>query len=338
MKIANASRQLKKFALVPKSTVNRLASPSIVDEYIKSENLPQQTQAVPPILDSRSALELKSPELERPVLMVHGLAQKSDNWVGFKNFLDGNPENHWGGVFRASERKQFREGVKNKPEAKMFAIDLSDNLASPETVAREVSEAISAIIEATGSDKVDLVTHSMGGLVAREAVRQGERRIGKLAMLAPPSQGAFEANLAVKAAGLGVYQHYPEDRMGAMSALQLEYGPLGGVANPWLHQLNEFWEKTEDKPESIVVTGVGVPTPDRELLPGLAPGDGMVSANKAALKGEPLYLALPGQLETSDPNYRDFQQLFHNHLAILNAPDVFALVGNFLTDTEPNKS
>lgn len=303
-----------------------------IEDLVELEGLPADTQRVAPIVDSREVMELPAPALQRPVLMVHGLAQKADNWAGLKNFLDGNPINVWGGVFRTCEEAEFTERLRQNPTANMFAIDISDNLAAPRAVAGEVRRAITAICRATGASQVDVVTHSMGGLVAREAVRQGEARIGKLAMLAPPSQGAFEANLAVKAFDSGAYEHYPADRMSAMRDIQLEYGMSGSVLNQWLHDLNEFWKTAPSKPDTVVITGVGMPTPDRNTMPGLAQGDAMVAAKRAFLEDEPFYVALPNQLEASDPNFRDFQQFVYNHLAILNAPDVFRQVGEFLTD------
>ncbi|MCE7874518.1 alpha/beta fold hydrolase [bacterium CPR1] len=288
------------------------------------------TLQVRPIVDSREALELPAPALTRPLLMVHGLAQKADNWVGLKNFFLTNEHNRWGGVFRTGEEIKFTRELQQRPNANVFAVDLSDALASPRVVASEVRRAITAICRATGAAQVDVITHSMGGLVAREAVRQGEHRIGKLAMLAPPSHGAFEANLAVASFDSGAYEHYPTGHMSAMRDLQLEFGPSGGIANQWMHELNSWWKTAPGKPETVVITGVGMPTPDRDRWPGLRPGDAMVSVRRAPLEGERFMVAMPDYRAPSDPNFRDFQDFFHNHLAILNDPSAFREVADFL--------
>ncbi|MEW6279715.1 MAG: alpha/beta fold hydrolase [Candidatus Eremiobacterota bacterium] len=317
----------KHLSFLDRRDLEQIAS---LEELIQKEGLPADTVQVRPILDSKQALTVAAPVLPRPVLMVHGLAQKADNWVGFKNFFTANPGNRWGGVFRIAEENQFRPD----PRANLFAIDLSDNLASPRGMAGEVRRAITAICRATGATQVDVITHSMGGLDAREAVRQGENRIGKLVMLAPPSHGAYEANIAVTASDTGAYEHYPPDRMSAMRDIQLEFGMTGSVENQWLNDLNEFWKAAPNKPATLVLTGVGLPTPDRGKLPGLSQGDGMVAARQAPLEGDRFMVALPTFLDPADANFRDFQQFWYNHLAILNAPDVFREVAEFLAGAQ----
>ena len=299
----------------------------IPPEVIDLSELPADAKRVRPIEDAAEAMNVTPPVLERPVLMVHGLAQHADTWAGFKNFLCARPENKWGGVFRADQEKEFRQ--QDHSEAKVFALDVSDNLAAPRVVANEVRRAITSIMEATGAGEVDVISHSMGSLVTRESMRQGEDAISNLCMIAPPNQGAYEATAATFLGDSGVYGHYPHARMGAMDALRLEYGPDGGVRNQWLHGLNEHWRNDPDRPRAAIITGIGIPTPDRSKTLS-APGDAMVAARRAPLEGAEFHLAVPHKLEPGHRNFRDFQDFRYNHLQIVSEPEIWRTTGEFL--------
>lgn len=303
----------------------------IPEDAIDLSTLPNHALRVPPITDSRELMSVSPPVLERPVLMVHGLAQHADTFVSFKTHLCSRTENPWGGVYRASDEQQFLDNLGQDSQAKVFAVDISDNLAAPRVVANEVRRAITAIMEATGASEVDVITHSMGSLVTRESIRQGEDSIANLLMISPPNQGAYEATAATLLGDSGVYEHYPQAKLGAMDALRLEYGPGGGVRNQWLHELNEFWRQDADRPRASVVTGIGIPTPDRSLK-AVAPGDGMVAARRAPLEGAEFHLAVPNQLEAAHPHFRDFQEFRYNHLQIVSEPEIFRNAGQFLSN------
>lgn len=300
---------------------------------IDPAHLPPDAKRVPPLSDVFELMEVEAPKLKRPLLMVHGLAQHADTWASFKTHLITNPQNVWGGVYRVDKEAEFQASLKEKPEATVFALDISDNLAAPRVVANEVRRAITAIMESTGSKSVDVVTHSMGSLVTREARRQGEDGFDNLLMVSPPNQGAYEATMATLFGDSGVYQHYPLEKLGAMDALRLEYDRNGEVRNEWLHGLNEFWKQDADRPRAAVITGIGIPTPDRSLS-GVSPGDGMVAARRAPLEGAEFHLAVPNKLDPEDPDFRDFQDFRYNHLQIVSEPEIFKVAGEFLSGGE----
>ena len=279
---------------------------------------------------TEEAMALKAPSLERPVLMIHGLAQHADTWFNFKNFFTANPDNPDGGIFHVDREESFREELGQNPQARVFAIDLSDNLRSPQVVAGEVRRAITAILEGTGADQVDLLTHSMGGLVAREALRQGEDRVRNLVMVAPPSHGSMEATLASALDEGSLYSHYPGEKMEAMHALRLEYGSGGKISNEWLHELNQDWQNHSDRVRGSVIAGVGLPTPDARWK-GVGLGDGMVAAANAALEGAEFYIAQPNNLQPGSEHFRDFQQFRYNHMQIVSEPEIFRQVSELLT-------
>ena len=304
---------------------------AIPPDAIDLRQLPPDAKRVRPIESTFESMELKATVLERPLLMVHGLAQHADTFAAYKNHLVTEPQNRWGGVYNVDREQEFLS--KKDPEARLFAVDISDNLAAPRVVANEIRRAITAIMEKTGAESVDVVTHSMGALVTREALRQGEDGIANLAMISPPNHGSYEATAATFLGDSRVYQHYPAAKLGAMDALRLEFGPLGGVSNEWLHGLNNFWEQDKDRPRAAVITGIGIPTPDASAT-ATSPGDGMVAARQAPLTGAEFHLAVPNKLPAGDPNFRDFQEFRYNHLQIISEPEIWRTAAEFLEGGE----
>jgi triacylglycerol lipase len=76
-------------------------------------------------------------------------------------------------------------------------INLEPPLASLDTLARQLAARIDALAAGTGTGKVMLVTHSMGGLVARAYLQQhGAVRVAALVTLAAPHHGTVLARLA----------------------------------------------------------------------------------------------------------------------------------------------
>lgn len=306
----------------------RVTSLDIEDRVVSTPGLPPHARPLPHIEDPREIMDMPVPRLLRPVILVHGLAQHADTWVNLKNFLTTDPDNKFGGLYSKKDEERFLLELREKPDSKVFALDISDNLAAPGDVAAELRRAVALICGFTGAKQVDVVTHSMGALVAREARSQGDPNIHHLVMVSPPNQGSYEANL-----GSGLYARYPRNRLGAMKALRLEYGLFGGVANERLHELNQSWAKDAREGDAII-TGVGLPTPDRSWT-GTSQGDGMVAAHRAWLGDTAFYVAEPNLLPAEDPNFRDFQEFRYNHLQIASEPEVYAKIGELLTSDPP---
>jgi triacylglycerol lipase len=75
-------------------------------------------------------------------------------------------------------------------------INLEPPLASIEAFAAQLHERIEALVAETGADRVALVGHSMGGLVARAYLaRHGPRRVAQLVTLATPHLGSLTARI-----------------------------------------------------------------------------------------------------------------------------------------------
>lgn len=325
-----AALRVPAFAAPTLPTAPPATPPEAARDTVDLSGFSVQPRLVPHLSSPEEAMALQAPALERPVLMIHGLAQHADTWINFKNFFTGNPANPDGGVYHVDRDAEFRARLRQAPGARVFSVDLSDNLRSPQVLGAEVRRAVTAILEGTGATEVDLVTHSMGGLVAREALRQGEDRVRNLVMIAPPTHGAMEATMASLLDDGHVYSHYPAEKMEAMNSLRLEYGPRGGVRNRWLHELNEDWKNHAGRVRGSVLAGVGLPTPDASLT-GTNPGDGMVAAVNAPLEGAGFYLAQPQRLEPGHPHFRDFQNFRYNHLQIVSEPEIYKQVSELLT-------
>jgi len=277
-------------------------------------------EPLPSIIQPELALDLQAPTLKRPVLLVHGLAQQADTWVNMKNYLCSNPENHYGGVYRAGQEIEFYTQQMATPyDAKVFVLNVSNNLASPAETGKEVSEAISKIRGATGCGQIDVVTHSMGAFQARQALQDGEQAMANLVMISPPNQGAYGADLLLKLDKVGAGR-YPEN--GALEALRADGDYVAG--------LNQTWEEDRQRLHSAtIITGAGLPTPERSWKMA-ANGDGMVALDRARLDDVPLYVAGDNGLPAGDPNFRDFQMFRYNHLQIVSEAEVFQKVGHIL--------
>lgn len=80
-------------------------------------------------------------------------------------------------------------------------VHLGDIRDSAEFIARKVESLVSQI----GVDKVDIVAHSMGGLVALDYLKRldGHRRVRRLVLLGTPILGTWSALLGIATAPLG---------------------------------------------------------------------------------------------------------------------------------------
>ncbi len=154
------------------------------------------------IIEARSggsllAESLSLPVAARPVVMVHGF---SSSWEAWASYL--GPDGYLASIgvpAYAVGDGQF-EGVLNTGR-------IDQPTARTNTIAQN-AEILSAYIEAvkkhTGAQKVDLLGHSMGGLISRYYIDRlmGDEGVGQLIMLGSPMAGSDCANLP---AALGYY-------------------------------------------------------------------------------------------------------------------------------------
>ncbi|MCC7703125.1 alpha/beta fold hydrolase [Janthinobacterium sp. GW460P] len=107
-----------------------------------------------------------------PVLLIHGYVCNRGYWAQLS-------------------RQLARAGIAHE------GIDLEPIGADIEDFVPQVEQAIGALCARTGSDRVIIVAHSMGGLVARAWLRQyGAARVARIVTIGTPHHGTALANLA----------------------------------------------------------------------------------------------------------------------------------------------
>ena len=135
-----------------------------------------------------------APSRGLPVLLIHGYVCNRGYWTRLSGML-------------------ARAGIAHD------AVDLEPIGASIDDFVPQVDAAIARLCARTGSERVILVAHSMGGLVARAWLRRhGAARVARIVTLGTPHHGTALANLA---AGTNARQ---------MSR-------IGGAPSAWLAQL-----------------------------------------------------------------------------------------------------
>jgi triacylglycerol esterase/lipase EstA (alpha/beta hydrolase family) len=108
----------------------------------------------------------------RPVLLIHGVLVNEGIWIPFRRYLS-------------------RSGI-----APIYTLNYGPPLADIERFAAQLDAKIDAIRGATGAERVLLVGHSMGGLVARAYLRRfGGSRVAGLITLGTPHHGSVLAYL-----------------------------------------------------------------------------------------------------------------------------------------------
>jgi triacylglycerol esterase/lipase EstA (alpha/beta hydrolase family) len=129
------------------------------------------------------------------------------------------------GVWFALRRDLARRGL-----GPVYTINYGPPLAGIEHFAGQLASRVDAIRAATGAERVTLIAHSMGGLVARAYLRRfGAARIAQLITIGTPHHGSM---LAYTFPGCCLAQMHP--------------------GNPWLLELN----RDESAPTPVPITSI----------------------------------------------------------------------------------
>lgn len=133
----------------------------------------------------------------RPVVMVHGFASTWEAWTRYVG-----PS----GYLASQDLAGFAVGDGRAPGA-MRTGDFVSPADRTNTIAENaavLSEYIEGVKKQTGADQVDVIAHSMGGLIARYYIDRvmGSRDVAQLIMLGSPMAGTDCADLP---AALGLY-------------------------------------------------------------------------------------------------------------------------------------
>jgi len=115
-----------------------------------------------------------------PIIFVHGIASSADTWISYRNYLIKNSGRIFGGkpAYNPSTKTVNINCPANLSRIQQctggagdfYTLNFSDNQGLPLDVqGGELAAIIKAVLAANpGKTKVLLVTHSMGGLAARE--------------------------------------------------------------------------------------------------------------------------------------------------------------------------
>ena len=133
----------------------------------------------------------------RPVVLVHGLASSAATWASYTK-----PD----GYLASIGLRGFAVGD-GQSEGVMLTGDVSQPLKPTNTIAQNaeaLGRYIAGVKRATGAQMVDIVAHSMGGLISRYYLDRlmADRDVAQLVMLGSPHGGSGCANLP---ATLGFY-------------------------------------------------------------------------------------------------------------------------------------
>ncbi|MBX6377786.1 MAG: hypothetical protein IRY95_04480, partial [Clostridia bacterium] len=130
-----------------------------------------------------------------PVVLVHGMSSSPSAAWGVPETDD--PEGR--GFYRALRHAGY------EPGRTLFWLDYSDVADGDftEIAQRRLRPLVAHVLRTSGAPAVDLVTHSMGGLVARHFLAVGGAGLVRtLVMIAPPNRGSFAADLFQEAAAV----------------------------------------------------------------------------------------------------------------------------------------
>lgn len=141
---------------------------------------------------------------KNPVVFVHGYTGSASNWVAAQAY--------------------FRLQGYDSSQLHAFEYDWSQ---SNEISAAQLGDFIEQVLQETGADKVDIVNHSMGGLVTRWYMKElgGHVNVGHWASLAGANQGTTYASACL------IYRSCQEMLPGSSFERQLNSGdPTPGDA------------------------------------------------------------------------------------------------------------
>jgi pimeloyl-ACP methyl ester carboxylesterase len=204
----------------------------------------------------------------RPVVLVHGFTSTASTWQAYTK-ADG---------FLASAGLRGFAVGDGQAEGVMATGDLAQPLRLTNTIAQNAEvlrRYIAGVKKATGAETVDLVAHSMGGLISRYYIDRlmGERDVAQLVMLGSPHGGTGCASLP---ASLGFY---------LPATLELRTSYLAEVFNKQITQrrgvpfylmagnpiVESFKAPCTDTPSDLVVSRISAgaitaPVADRPIL------------------------------------------------------------------------
>ena len=139
----------------------------------------------------------EKPEIERPVVIVPGMLASFDKKLMYQDIED----NKWGFVWGGNYYKELIDELKDKgyEEGKTLFIAYYDwRKPVDETYKKYLMPKIDEARAKSGKRQVDIIAHSMGGLLSRAYIQSGNYQddVLRLIMLGTPNKGASGAYVA----------------------------------------------------------------------------------------------------------------------------------------------
>ncbi len=245
-----------------------------------------------PLLSSRISGECKpvklpeqeAPKLERPVLFLHGYMGKPEEFKEMSEWMTREGQNVDGGIVKVDNLNDLN------PKANMFTLAFTKPYQTMAVNAAEIKATVEAICKATGSETVDIVAHSKGGLDARTYMMDADERVDHIVTIGSPHKGSPLANLELvvrEELNKPVFPPIKDPQINkSLREISVDtVNSKGQHSNQVLHDLNENWNIQSGRAEYLAISGRGVLTITEPA--GLSfKGDGVVSLkSSSALKG-----------------------------------------------------
>ncbi|TWD15524.1 esterase/lipase family protein [Marihabitans asiaticum] len=131
-----------------------------------------RVEHLPPL--QRSRIVAAVAESGTPILLLHGMV-----------------DNH--SIFTL-----LRRGLQRRGFTRLYSMNYSVRTSDVRTAAAQLAEEVELICEETGYERIHVVAHSLGGLIARYYVTRlaGDERVHTVVTLGSPHQGTHIARLA----------------------------------------------------------------------------------------------------------------------------------------------
>jgi PKD repeat protein/type II secretory pathway component GspD/PulD (secretin) len=264
----------------------------------------------------------------RPVLMLHGLNSDVGDIAGgllYKNlrkeyYVETIEYNAWSGLLK-----------------------YTNGLGNIKNYANFLNSEIGRIKSETGAKRVDIVAHSMGGLISRqriEGISSGDADVGKLIMMGTPNHGALFSKLPKALSGPDLIPKLimsnPNLAINQMNPGNDFLIDLNGGNSYWydvcLYEagLNERQDKIAKYTQYYVLAGAYQPTPS--CIPPISKMGALIGKLGATGLGGttigdlvvPYYSAM-----IANPNVPTYL-MHHNHLQMWNNNDYYSMVASLL--------
>lgn len=253
--------------------------------------LSMQPRLPPPApIGERSALrDSPAVQLERPMVIVPGYHTRVDQLEPLVEKLTEGGQNgqacyFYNGSFYAD--RGCSEVIEQPPADTRLFISLPySGRDNPDLVADQLTDCLARIRSATGTDKVDALAYSMGGLSCQRYLDRGGESLGKLLMVGTPNGGSGLAHLSLKALDAQSRGNDLKWLMARSDVIEEDRQALEWLApkSAIREDMQSRWPQQRGLLEAaFIVGGASLPTFYWGAMP-MTRGDGVVDASSLAL-------------------------------------------------------